>query len=601
MATTNRFFLPQCIQLVLLLPVLLSGLYGCASSPAASGAKQTQSAYLSGKTDTGGSETVSPAAVVGSGGTVLAVPTRDQLKKNDLDKSVLALLEKGSPESLRSAVSMINQDTRGMTDQNRIALALAFELMKILYPLETVSWSEPSVPETNAYIGALRSARKGVYDYSAGSADFLSLVLPSLVLSTITTAGDYYKDAEDSLSKAYGINPDSVLVLHLLALLAERQGNLSVAGGYYKQAWLLDSSCYPAGIGYCRFLIASANSSLALQVAQALTIRYPSSREITRLAAEAAFSTRDWAAADQYVLAALKAEPNDTTFLLMRVRILVERKDYLKANSLLDAFATTNRTNRDYLLLRSRVISEWNKNLVSAITILQEAQKLYPDDSEVLLASAQICYQSGQSINGLGGRDFVSLVLTKDGGNRLALSLLTEDYLDANDWTNAIKYGELLVSLYPAEDTRSLLLRSYIGASQSSRAVALARGMYNPPESSDELTSLYLQALIASGDTKTASSILSSRMAGASPALKSILYYHESTIRTDPDERLSSLRSSLLSDPRNVRSLFSMYGWYMDKKDYRKAQYYLKQVIALDPMNKTYVRLLSSLDDLLAR
>ena len=582
--------------------LVLSALFcGCASSPKPSGSSTVRSSYLSGKTDSAGTGTVSPASIVAAGGTVLAVPDRDQLKKNDLDQSVLALLERGSPESLRSAVALVNQDTRGMTDQNRIALALASELMKILYPLETVNWSEPSVPETNAYIGAIRSARKGAYDYSAGSSDFLSLVLPSLVLATLSTAGDYYPDAEVSLTKAYKMNPDSVLVLHLLALLAERQGKTAVAGGFDKQAWLLDSSCYPAGIGYCRYLISSANGALAFQVAQTLTGRYPASREITRLAAEAAFSTRDWSTADQYVLAALKAEPDNTTFLLMRVRILVERKDYLKANSLLDAFATTNRTNRDYLLLRSRVISEWNKNLVSSIAILQEAQKLYPDDSEVLLASAQICYQTGQSINGLFGRDFVNLVLQKDSSNQIALSLLTGDYINVKDWPNAVKCGEQLVALSPADDTRSLLLRAYIGSSQFSRAVTLARGMYNPPESTDELTSLYLKALISSGDTKTALSIISARMASASPSLKSILFYHESTIRTDLDERLSSLRSSLLSDPRNTESLFAMYGWYMDKKDYRKAQYYLKQVIALDPMNKTYGRLLSVLDDLLAR
>jgi cytochrome c-type biogenesis protein CcmH/NrfG len=39
----------------------------------------------------------------------------------------------------------------------------------------------------------------------------------------------------------------------------------------------------------------------------------------------------------------------------------------------------------------------------------------------------------------------------------------------------------------------------------------------------------------------------------------------------------------------------------MDKTDYRKAQYYLKQVIALDPANRKNTQLLATLDDLLAR
>ena len=55
------------------------------------------------------------------------------------------------------------------------------------------------------------------------------------------------------------------------------------------------------------------------------------------------------------------------------------------------------------------------------------------------------------------------------------------------------------------------------------------------------------------------------------------------------EKSLADLRSSLIANPRNTDSLFRLYQIYYDKKDYRKAQYYLKQVVALNP-NDTDVK-----------
>ena len=582
----------------------LSGGLSVPASPESrrSGDSRARSAViLSGKTDGAGSGSVSQSAISESGGTILSVPSKEQLKKNNLDSAILSLLEIGSPDSIRQAVDRLNADPRGMTEQNRVALAVSGEIMKLVYPLEAITWPAPSVPENGVWISAIRSARLGVYDYSAGSADFFSLVLPSLVLCVSTTPGDYYPDAEAALRKAASMNGRSVLPPYLLALLSERQGKASVAEAFYREAWNREPSCYPAGVAYAKSLIRKGEGSEALSVAKELLARYPGSTIMTRLAAVAAFSTGDWVIADPFVLASLKAEPDNTESLLMRARILVERKDYLKANSLLDAFATRNKSDKNYLLLRSRVVREWNKNPASATGYLQEAQQLYPDDVDVLLASAEVCYQTGQSINKKGGRDFVWMVLAKSPANPAALALLVSDYTASGDWNNAIKYGEQLLSVSPRDSSRILLVRACLGAGQASRAVSLAKGLYGGSSPSDEIIALYLQALIDTGDAKTASAIIAARLPDAMSALKSILYYYQSRTDGDSDARLASLRSSLLADPRNQQALYAMYEWYFARTDYRKAQYYLKQVIALDPANRRYTQQLSKLDELLAR
>ncbi len=577
-------------------------LAGCRSAPSLVLAVTNSDAIvLSGETDKNSTTPVSPSSVSGSGGTLLAIPSREQLKKNSLEAEVLGYLEIGSPDSIRQAVARINGDPRGMTDQNRIALAVAGELMQILYPLEPITWTIPTVPENGTYIGAIRSARLGVYDYNTGNADFLSLVLPSLLLAVTTNPGEYYADATTALLKATSMNPRSVLPPYFLALLSERTGKTVEAAQYYRRAWELDASCYPAGVAQVKLFIAEGNDLLALDVARTLSARYPEQISISLLYADAAFTARDWNTADPYILKVLKAEPDNTRVLLMRARILVERREYLKANSLLDAFATTNRTDKNYLLLRSRVIREWNKNNASATAVLQEAQRLYPNDIEVLLSSAEVCYQSGLTINQLSGRDFVRLVLAKDAANRSALVLLAADYIASSEWENAVALGERLVSLYPSVETRILLVRSWLGAGQGARAAGLAKTLYGAPSPSDEITALYLRALVESGDGRTASSLIAARLGDAPSSLKSVLYYYESRLVPNSEARLSSLRSCLLADPRNVLGLFAMYEWYLGKVDYRKAQYYLKQVIALDPANQRNARLLANLDELLAR
>ncbi len=603
MTRSNGLF--RNIPALLLVSLAFALVGGCKTTSASNmsaPSATTGTAVLSGKTDDGASTVIDPAAAGGDrGGTTLALPSREELKKNSIDSATMALLQIGSPDSVREAVSRISADSRGMTSQNRVALAIAGEIMRILYPLEAVSWPMPSVPDSDNYLASIRSARLGAYDYSAGSGDFLSLVLPSFVLAVSPLAGEWIPDAEAALGRAAKLNEKSVLPPLLRGMIAERTGNAPLAQSFFRRAWELDGSCYPAGVALSRQLTRSGQGDEGLRIARTLSTRYPGSLSITRLCAEAAFHLGRWDEADNYVLTILKADPNDAAYLLLRARILVERNEYLKANSLLDAYATTNRTDKSYLLLRARVAREWNRNAISATAFLQEAIRLYPDDFEVLLATAEVAYQTGQSISQKAGRDLALAALAKKPDNRQAVSLLVHDYISAQEWANAVRYGERLVSLDTSPVARILMARAYLGAGNANRAVAIGKALYSDNPNSEEIVALYLSALVDIGDATVAHAVIASRLPSASSSLKSVLHYYESRFILDPDTRLSVLRSSLLADPRNPLALFAMYEWYFARTDYRKAQYYLKQVVALEPTNRRYAQLLSNLDELLAR
>ncbi len=571
-----------CIALVCFL------FFSCASSPAAGDEEATDSS------------TTVPQALTAPG-TPLAVPSKDQLKKNALDGQTLALLQTGSPQSIREAVRQINADSRGMTDQNRSALFLAAELMRSLYPYETIDWPIPAIADGDPYAAIIRSAKMGTYEYSRDSDDFFALVLPSLILPLTSAQGSWYQDAQASLLRASRQNDQSVLPPLFLAMLSERQNKTDIALSFYRKAWDIDDSCYPAGMALSRLFIAQGDGASALSVAQTLSVRYPSQIAITRLCAESAFVLRDWAMADSYILAVLKAEPGNTGYLLLRARILIERKEYLKANSLLDAFATQSRTDKTYLLLRSRVSREWNRNPVAATAFLQDALRLYPEDIDVLLSGAEVAYLTGQTVHQKTGRELVRMVLAREKENRVALTLLLDDYLASGEWPLAVTLADQLVALDGSTESRLRLARALLGSGSVPRAISQTSALYAANPANESVVSLHLRALVASGNLEGARIVISERMPSAASSLKSTLHYYESRLLSDQDAQLSSLRSSLLADPRNDLALFAMYEWYFERSDYRKAQYYLKQVIALDPMNRRYSRLLAELDDLLAR
>ena len=109
----------------------------------------------------------------------------------------------------------------------------------------------------------------------------------------------------------------------------------------------------------------------------------------------------------------------------------------------------------------------------------------------------------------------------------------------------------------------------------------------------------YIKVLIAEGNKSQALALIEKRIPASSAKLKSTLYYERSQLQTSSDKALADLRSSLTSNPRNKNALFALYSYYLDASDYKKAQYYLKQVLALNPSDQIVIELNNQLDVIL--
>jgi len=532
--------------------------------------------------------------------TILPLPSAADLALNRTASQMQADMEIASPESIRRAVTRVYSASQGLTREKQLQLTLAARLMRLLYPLEAVDWNIPNYQQVDPYLEALALIEKGVYPQNLGMTTFWDTVIPAMILIKRVGAQEYAAALEKRLFIARNLNPSSVLPPYLLGLLYEQLGKLSDAEDYYQMAWEQDESCYPAGMRFAYLALLSNNIETASKIAEKLYGRYPNAGTIQLLLAETYLKKRNLEKAEEVVFAVLKKSNDLGHALFLRIRLHIEKKEYLAANALLDEFAKKNKADKSYLLLRSRVLLEWSKNITEAKQCLERADTLYPQVSDVILACADFCFETKNTVNGKTANDFINALLKQNPRNILAIRLLVKEDIAEKRWDSAFERVQYLYNNNPSEEDIVLYARVCAGMNNWEEAVNTAQTAYNAAskQPSDEIITLYLQALYGAKKYGMLRQVINRHLSDARSALKSVLIYYQSLLESNDEEKLTLLRSSLLSDPRSSLTLFALYEWYFRHKDYRKAYYYLQQVIALDPYNKTYLQLAEKLERL---
>jgi len=122
------------------------------------------------------------------------------------------------------------------------------------------------------------------------------------------------------------------------------------------------------------------------------------------------------------------------------------------------------------------------------------------------------------------------------------------------------------------------------GLGNNARAYSYARELFERDNSNHDYAAIYISALINSGRRDEASRLLESRINSASTSqIKSRYYYLRSRLQSNQDNALGDLRSSLFEDPRNLDAIIAMFQIYHDRREERRAVYYLKQGLAISP------------------
>ena len=521
-------------------------------------------------------------------------------KTSSTDAQILAEIEKGTPASLRSAVSRVKQIGTKATDYENILFYVADSLYSIVFPNERVSWEPPKTTKDSVYVSAIESAKAGAYAFGAAKdGDFLSLILPSLILLTAPTVNNFYPESENALLQAVKLNNQSLIAHYLLGILFEREGKSTLALEQFESAFKLQSDSIVIAEPYVRSLLNFDKAKEAYNTAVKVHLKNPNNLVVIKLCAESAFAMKEWTLAEPYINQVLQADSTDSKFLMMRARIFLEQEDFLKASTSLDSAAKNVELNENYYILRTRLSREWNRNETAAIQTINEGLTKFPASIDLMILAADIAFTSGSKIANSSASQLASKILEKDSTNVQAHKILVQEAIKNKQWQTACDRAEKLLAISREDSSLILKAEACLGAGKKTEAKDTAQALYKSKPNDEEIQKLYIKVLISTNNTTEATSLIEKLLPDASQKSKSDLYYLKSLLAKDSAVRLNDLRSSLTNNPRNQDSLFALYKYYYEKKDYRKAQYYLKQVIALNPTNPEYTGLQAQLQKLL--
>ncbi len=520
-----------------------------------------------------------------------------------IDSEILADVENGSPASLRAAMTKIRKNESEYSESERVLIAVAADIMRIAWQSERVTWDVFEVREENPYTGAINSAKNGIYDSSTGNVDFLTQVLPSLVfLTTNSIPEDYAIQAQKSLLDALFVNEDSVLANYLIGILYERKNEFEKAEKYLNKAYSFSDSTLELGLAYARILNQNGKSDEAATLLAKFSAVDPKNILILKQNAYIAFSQKDYALAEDYVARVLQQTPNDLEFLLFRARIYIEKNDYIHASTLLDIYGRQNDSNLDYLVLRARLQLDWSKDMDSATRTVEKALQIYPNNSDLLMIAARISSATDSPVAGKYADELAEKVLARDPENQNALVYALDGLMQRENWQEAYEISRKIVnSAKSSSDVISRHITICLKLKKKAEAMEVAKSAYTRHPQDEIILQSYIFAYTESETRDSAISFINSMLASenVSKKIKSYLYYRRSFLQPNEDAVLADLRSSLKDSPRNSDALFRLYEIYFARSDYKKAQYYLKQVVSINPNDSSVKKLNEALTQLM--
>lgn len=391
-----------------------------------------------------------------------------------------------------------------------------------------------------------------------------------------------------------------MLANYLGGVVYEKMGDSSNAERFYKLAYENSSSETELSVAYARVLSKNGNQELASKVLSSVSSTSVNDIQVLKQNAYIAYEKNDLQAAEEYVARVLQQNPNDLDFVLFRAKIFIGKNDYIHAVSLLDMYARQNDTNLDYLVLRASVQLDWSKNTTSATETVEKALRLYPDSEDALMIAAKLSSTTDAPVAGKYADELAQMVLDKNPKNTQALSYALEGLILRENWQNAYEISTKLINMPNVQgDSIYRHVNICIHLGKKTEAFEVANNAYNSNKKDEALIQSYVYAYTQIYSRDASLSLINSFMDSSSSKMKSFLYYRRSYLQRTEDTQLADLRSSLIANPRNSDALFRLYEIYYEKKDYRKAQYYLKQVVAIKPNDSSIKKLNDTLTQLI--
>ncbi|MBP5157231.1 MAG: hypothetical protein ILP18_05100 [Treponema sp.] len=519
---------------------------------------------------------------------------------SNIKPRILDLIENGSPRSLQVAVRLLHRsDPAAYSDSEKTLLKICGLLMEFCWPSYMAgSWDIPEMRGSNSYTNVIFNVRNGLYEAPAGD-DFIANLLPCVCLFSAPNETACYASMEAALEKALKLRGDSTLANYMMGILLNRQGKNARAASCLRKASAGDSSNKEILFLQMRVCSSLGKYEETLKIGERLLLSEPKNVEALKLCCDAYYAKGDLAKAGDLAAQILMLDGRSYGYMLIRSEASMAEGDYVKASTMLDAYSRSGNRSKEYFFLRSRLQCEWNKSPAAAAETLGQAMLNYPDDIQLMLSAAKVASEGNMKVAGKTALEFAHQVLKKESGNREAKKVCIVELSKDGDYEESYKLSSSLVK----EDGSPSLLHSHIetclALKKYDEARELATSLYNKDRNDIQAQKSYINVLVSTGIKREAQDMISALLPDADSSMKSFLYYEQSFLATDERSAVALLRSSLTQNPRNTDSLTRLYEIYYGQQDWKRAQYYLKQVVALNPTNKKALAMSQKLDKII--
>ena len=509
-----------------------------------------------------------------------------------VNQEAVKMVENGTPEDLKNAATLIRKSESEYSENEKVLLDVAANIMNIVWPSQKVSWTVFAVGDANPYVGAINSVKKGILDLSTGNVDFLSTILPTFVLLTSDSFSDY-EAVRQAIEKSLEYNSDSVLANYMAGILYKKMNDFGQAEIHLEKAYKNCNSVQEVSLAYADVLYKNGKNQESVAILDEISLSDSSNIEVLKQKAYIAFAEKKYDDAEVYVARVLQQTPNDLSFLLFRAKIFVEKKDYIHATTLLDMYARQNDDDLEYLLLRAKVQLDWSKHTSAATATVEKAIQLYPQSYDAIILAGRIASITDSLVAGKYADEWGEIALRIDPTNTEARLFALQGLIQRENWHEAYNLSnELIKSDSVSEELIMNHVQICVKVGKKSEAMQVAESEYKKNSSSELLTQAYVLAYLETHSSKESLTMIDGLINKSSRMMKSVLYYYRSFLQKTEDLVLADLRSSLTHNSRNSDTLFRLYEIYFERKDYNFAQYYLKQVVAIKP-NDTSARQLN--------
>ena len=176
-------------------------------------------------------------------------------------------------------MQLIKKSSEEYEENEKVLISIAVQIMKIVWPSQKITWEQPATDIENPYIGAINSAKQGVFDSSTGDVDFLSTILPALVLLSPVIAQskeinntnqEILENCRNAIQKAMELNQNSVLAHYLMGVLLQKQERYNEALTFLKFAYDSSSKTEEILLCYSNLLYKTGNLESAQKIADEL-------------------------------------------------------------------------------------------------------------------------------------------------------------------------------------------------------------------------------------------------------------------------------------------------------------------------------------------